>query len=125
MQVGQEDFGEPQPCFGLGLQAEKDSGVHNLFGCKDAAVPPRVQHRSPPLPRPRPPGPVAAPGRAAAPTRHLSHPGVTSPTKSGGACAGEERSFSSDARDPGSSRSPTAPTFWPCLQPPGGQPASR
>lgn len=25
MQAGQEDFGEPQVCFGLGLQAEKDS----------------------------------------------------------------------------------------------------
>lgn len=41
-------------------QRTTPASVHNLFGCKDAAVPPRMQHRSPP--RPHPPVRVLPPG---------------------------------------------------------------
>lgn len=52
------EFWRNQPCFGLGLQADKGSGVHNLLGCRRCF---------PPLLAAGLPSPTVAPGEELSP----------------------------------------------------------
>lgn len=106
---------EPQPCFGLRLRAEKSSGVLNLFGCKDAAFPPRV--------------PASAPSPTVAVPGGQQPPSFTSPILlcllqptqvRRGVCRGGALILLRRARA-GQFMFPLSAFLWPCPPSPGGQ----